>query len=251
MTRFFQELLQASTIPADQKRMIAESELIIADNVADYYYQGTDQEVFAYQEDFPNIAPPFGQYFVECRAPHQIVSRVHGIQPWHPAAPQKWGVLCVGTDTTQRQQALATAEGRRQLLFEVESELVRLWNTARSFLPAARLATLERDAAQVALSPERALIVEHILRRRTLSRNIRAGNYGPARDALARELHRWTLDFVLYVKIPRQGRDSIWGPLWHLRLYVKPDGSAVCTPEGNALLLEEPMGEYEQVLDSK
>ncbi len=231
--------------------MIAESELIVADNVATYYYEGTDQEVWSFQRDFPNSAPPFGQYFIECRAPRRIISRVHGVQPWHKAAPQKWGVLCVGTDVAQRQNALATTEGRRQLQFEIEFELVRLWNTARSFLPFASLATLERDAAQVALSPERTLVIEHILQRRTLSQDMRAGNYRSVRDALAREAHRWTLDLVLFVNIPRQGREYIWGPLWHLRLYIKPDGSVVLTPEGDALLLEEPMGEYKQVLDNE
>jgi len=52
--------------------------------VADYYFEGTDQEDWKPQE-FPNVAPPWASFAVFFRFPRQIVSRVTGTKP-HPWA---------------------------------------------------------------------------------------------------------------------------------------------------------------------
>jgi hypothetical protein len=60
--------------------MICDPELpvILMDNVADYYYTGSDQEHWDLQDDFPNVAPPFDQFWIEHRMPRMIHSREKG-----------------------------------------------------------------------------------------------------------------------------------------------------------------------------
>jgi len=48
--------------------------VIVADNVADYYFQGTGQEMWNIVNDFPNISPPYPVYWLEHNLPKQIHS---------------------------------------------------------------------------------------------------------------------------------------------------------------------------------
>jgi len=47
---------------------------ILIDNVADYYYTGTDQEYWDFGQHFPNLAPPFECFWMEYRTPRRIHS---------------------------------------------------------------------------------------------------------------------------------------------------------------------------------
>lgn len=76
--------------------MLARQELdnaaiVVADNVTEYYYAGTDQEVWHLRNDFPCLMPPAPSLWIETRAPSRIVSRERGVQPsYHPGA---WGIV--------------------------------------------------------------------------------------------------------------------------------------------------------------
>jgi hypothetical protein len=59
--------------------MLSRAQIFVIDNVADYFYMGTDQEHWDEQTDFPNVAPPFPVFWMEWKKPARIVSRVHGI----------------------------------------------------------------------------------------------------------------------------------------------------------------------------
>jgi hypothetical protein len=48
--------------------------VLLIDNVAEYFYSGTDQEYWSLDEDFPNIAPPFPQFWVEFKLVRMIHS---------------------------------------------------------------------------------------------------------------------------------------------------------------------------------
>lgn len=52
--------------------------VLLIDNVAEYYYSGTDQEYWDLGKDFPNLAPPYPQFWVEYKLPHEIVSKEKG-----------------------------------------------------------------------------------------------------------------------------------------------------------------------------
>jgi hypothetical protein len=49
------------------------------DNVADYYYHGSDQEYWDLKHDFPNLAPPYPAFWCE----HHIVSHIHSKEKGH------------------------------------------------------------------------------------------------------------------------------------------------------------------------
>jgi hypothetical protein len=58
--------------------MDPELPVILIDNVADYYYTGSDQEQWNIARDFPNIAPPFPRFWMEHRMPKTIHSKECG-----------------------------------------------------------------------------------------------------------------------------------------------------------------------------
>ena len=49
---------------------------ILIDNVAEYYYVGTDQENWNLQKHFPNLAPPFPAFWMEYKLPNRIHSEI-------------------------------------------------------------------------------------------------------------------------------------------------------------------------------
>lgn len=51
---------------------------IVADNIAEYLYAGTDKEHWDLRQDFPNVAPPFPLFWIEHRRPSLINSDEHG-----------------------------------------------------------------------------------------------------------------------------------------------------------------------------
>jgi hypothetical protein len=52
--------------------------VLLIDNVADYYYRGTDQEFWDLGRDFPNLAPPYPVFWTEHKMPHTIHSKEYG-----------------------------------------------------------------------------------------------------------------------------------------------------------------------------
>ena len=52
--------------------------VVLIDNVADYYYRVSDQEMWDITTDFPNLAPPYPAFWVEHRFPKLIHSKLHG-----------------------------------------------------------------------------------------------------------------------------------------------------------------------------
>ena len=51
--------------------------VIVGDNVAEHVYHGTDQEYWD-ADDFPNLAPPFGKYWIEFKRVTSINSEIYG-----------------------------------------------------------------------------------------------------------------------------------------------------------------------------
>jgi hypothetical protein len=52
--------------------------VLVIDNVAEYFYAGTDQEFWDLKRDFPNLAPPFPQFWCEYRMAKKISSKLCG-----------------------------------------------------------------------------------------------------------------------------------------------------------------------------
>lgn len=97
MSRLYDRLL-AENIICDKYLPEYKSAIVISgDNVSNYYYGGTDQEMWNIYRDFPNIAPPFDNFFVDCRAPQQIISKVEGIVPIDEFPFAGWGLWFLAT----------------------------------------------------------------------------------------------------------------------------------------------------------
>lgn len=52
-------------------------ERIIVDNVSEYLYAGTDQEIWDWGRDFPNLAPPFPTFWMEAVGPKVMRSTIY------------------------------------------------------------------------------------------------------------------------------------------------------------------------------
>jgi|GEM_PF-2537018 len=59
---------------------ISGAPIIVADNVADYLYAGTDQENWHIKTDFPCLAPVFSSFFIEWKFPNTLVSELYGVR---------------------------------------------------------------------------------------------------------------------------------------------------------------------------
>jgi hypothetical protein len=53
--------------------------VVVGDNVAEWYYAGTDKEHWEIKEDFPVLVPPFERFWVEWCQPSVVRSEVYGI----------------------------------------------------------------------------------------------------------------------------------------------------------------------------
>ena len=63
-------------------------------NVGEWFYGGTSQEEWWYDQHFPNVAPPWPAFFVECRRPHQLLTERTDVGELGPEIlPYAWGML--------------------------------------------------------------------------------------------------------------------------------------------------------------
>lgn len=73
------------------------AEVIVADNVAEYLYAETDQENWD-KSDFPCVAPPFENFWVEWRKPSRVISEKIGLQKSEDIVPDEVGWLFLAKD---------------------------------------------------------------------------------------------------------------------------------------------------------
>lgn len=77
MSRLIDKILMAEfpvAMLGDEDRLIEDAEIIVADNVARYFYENEKYEKGDYFNlvSFPNIAPPFDNFFIEYRLPKRL-----------------------------------------------------------------------------------------------------------------------------------------------------------------------------------
>jgi hypothetical protein len=59
---------------------VAEAQVLVIDNVAEYFYAGTSQEEWDPKEEFPCVAPPYPVFWMEYRRPSRILSTDYGVK---------------------------------------------------------------------------------------------------------------------------------------------------------------------------
>jgi hypothetical protein len=94
---FTEQLLLSPEVSPATKQEIRESFLIDATPVSDYMLKGSDQEDWRVDRDFPHIAPPYSQFFLEFTAPDKIISKEHGESAWGNRS-KSWAILGRGSE---------------------------------------------------------------------------------------------------------------------------------------------------------
>lgn len=104
MARLFDIIARERTASPFTHRQFAtrpwpEVPIIVADNISEYYMEGSDKEAWDIQFDFPNMAPPFDAFWIEARN--------------HPRANYSGVVEQIDTGGVQRCGALFQAKRER------------------------------------------------------------------------------------------------------------------------------------------
>jgi hypothetical protein len=80
--KMLEEILSNSVphhISAQGKAELAQCEVFLIDNVAEYLYAQTDQDIWNPKTDFPCLAPPFPSFWMEYGRPSRILSSIDGV----------------------------------------------------------------------------------------------------------------------------------------------------------------------------
>jgi len=73
--------------------------ILLIDNVADYYFQASDQEYWDLSRDFPNLAPPYVRFWCEHKLPKTIHSKQKGDTQVSELVPSgRVGILITALD---------------------------------------------------------------------------------------------------------------------------------------------------------
>lgn len=89
--------------------------IVDANNVADYYFQGTEK-AFDIETDFPSLAPPWPLAFIEYKAPRLILTP-EDTRPFSPKWGKTFGVLMIARDARATKDELLDASNKNLLEF--------------------------------------------------------------------------------------------------------------------------------------
>lgn len=102
--------------------------VLLIDNVSEYMYSGTDQEYWDLGKDFPNVAPPYPQFWAEHRTPRVIHSKEKGDTDIAALVPNgRVGVLVTAYDVGSVALETEIPQGARWVLL---CELLMDWGGA-------------------------------------------------------------------------------------------------------------------------
>jgi hypothetical protein len=210
---------------AELKDRIRGAAVIVADNVCEYLYAGTDQEEWDFTTDFPCCAPPFPSFFIEMRRPSAILSTARGRQE-PTALPTSWGWLFRATDRGEAEERLAS--------FEADGGNPLAWLQAALRDLAA---VVDQDALQTASrapDPQAALAAlgfheQQFVRIASTLKAVRDGRIDPhaeARKILSRV--RWVLNATLVNATSQTG--VVAGPLINFTFQLDDAGAVLDRP---------------------
>ncbi len=91
---------------------IDDATLVVADNVAQYYFDLVDTTTLTLDADFPNQAPPLPYMFLDFARPDHITTLADGKRPWPDDWPAEWGVAIEAHDIAEGTEAEFAARAR-------------------------------------------------------------------------------------------------------------------------------------------
>ena len=97
MSRLYDRLM-ISNLEKEWKDKLKNTIVIDANNVCEYYFSDTEQEEWDMLKDFPNLAPPFKNFFIEMKSPKVINSEKYGTINVQQNETKRWGVHFLARD---------------------------------------------------------------------------------------------------------------------------------------------------------
>jgi hypothetical protein len=272
--RFFDEIMRDTAIDKKVKDLLDGSIVVAGDNVASYYYEGTDKEHW-YLEDFPNIAPPWGRFWFDFKAPSRSISSETGTRTWGADMPSYWGLHC-------QAQSVDDVSQNREFLKEYLLEFMSgLYKGILELCPDIHeVLLLGEDHVRAVLSPEQLTMLDQLISLTELLIKIEDGSEDWQEAARAWMVdHKWVVDVTAFMKIhvpssshtvnyalPHEtfnirssigglfqpvdvtyhtpGSDKIMGPIWTWRIFITKEGKVAQAPHTNTpLMMSHPKNE--------
>jgi hypothetical protein len=185
--------------------------IVVADNVCEYLYAGTDQEEWDLTEDFPTLAPPFPLFWLEMRRPSKLVSTEYGERSSR-LMPYAWGYVIEAIAPATVADTLAAELARGEI-----GPLRRMVEGSAAFLQAGiqqKWAAAQPDVARFWASldgAEQGLLV----------------NTEMLRQVVDQQQARWIMRADLWAE-PEKGR--IIGPLVNHTFMLDGQGQCLMAP---------------------
>jgi hypothetical protein len=273
--RFYDEIMRSHFTPAAIRNLLSGSIIIIGDNVAEYYFEGTDKEEWL-PSDFPNAAPPWDEFWIDFKAPRRCVSEKTGITAWGQYFPSYWGVYCRTFLAEDANELTQTHAGRERLKERVKNYATELWTSLVQEQPNIyKIAEASQEQAQAALSPEHFARLNQAVSLVELHKMMEAGEWQEATRIWnsAAGIYKWVLDVIAFQKVrllpglihgpiaeyyrsigqPKReyaGDEIIMGPIWKWQVYITSDGQVAKDPQDQDtyLIVSTPEGEMEYIL---
>lgn len=90
---------------------MARCPMLVIDNVSQFFYEQDERDDWDISKDFPNIAPPFARFWMECKAPTRINRRGTVTLEGHDLKEHGWFFQARRLDDGWAVQALLFARG--------------------------------------------------------------------------------------------------------------------------------------------
>jgi hypothetical protein len=198
------------------KRLLSAAVVFVIDEIAEYFYAGTDQETWSVYEDFPNLAPPYPVYWMEWRRPSKIVSDRYGVlnaQAVRERQPDEVGVLILASDLESTVFAARDTDNERRL------EAHTLWsNYYQTLLEAHRRGSPRGDEAL-----ELADRFRRFTRAAVEAESLTLHDIEVMRNDHKLET-KWIVAAYVFVRIDLRSKKTLLGPLLRYSYSVSEDG---------------------------
>lgn len=253
---FADQLLLSPEIDDQIKETIRNSFIIDATPVSDYYYTGTDQEYWQIDKDFPNLAPPYESFFLEFKAPLEIVSCEFGRKDWDSRNPVGWGLLCQGIETAKlAQSALDSEEQKLEMKGKMKITLEAYRRSAESIIGQYPPVHSQEDFERVhnSLKPAEQTLLANYRACREMDELLQNDQWEKFEEMLStiQEKDRWLLNMTLFTKYISEDEISCDAPTSFYQLCVQPNGRVGVNSRGVLKAAFYPFGSLLQDIDDR
>lgn len=210
------------------REAVRRAQVIVVDNVTEFFYAETTQEVFDLEKDFPDLTPPYPLFFMETVRP----SAIRSIDPRGSTdvtdLPERWGAIFAGDSIEEiGQSALDQLEDSKQTQ-EAVSRLENLLTAMERGLSSkdrAQMEAFKRNPSQQALDAL-SLPVKEFLMTSVAVLEIKEGS-GKTLFQRSEGMEGWILRAITFL----YNRESlIYIPVHNLFLISK-NGKAIGAPK--------------------